>query len=168
MTEAASVIDAFLDDNAEHLSVIGRGDDEWDVLVPSYWRETVALSLHLSGTRLRGDAFYLRRPDERTAEAYGLLLRRNERAHCWKFTVNDVGDVSLVCEVPISAITSEELDRLFGALISLVDETYVPYMRLAFGTALDEQVKRGGPGLARPPWAADWEPPTDDDDSRDL
>jgi hypothetical protein len=46
---------------------------------------------------------------------------------------------------------------LFGALITLVDETYVPYMKLGFATALREQERAGGPGLKRPPWAANWE-----------
>lgn len=159
---AETVVDAFLAANTDHLTVMAHEGSSWDVLVPSYWRETIAVSFHLNAQRLRGDAFYLRKPDERADDAYRLLLRRNDRAHCWKFTVNEVGDVSLVCEVPVAAITDEELDRLFGSLISLVDETYVPYMKLAFGTALEEQVRRGGPGLTKPPWAAGWErPPAD-------
>lgn len=162
MSDASRIVDTYLEANAEHLSVIGRADSAWDVLVPSYWKEAVAVSLNLSPSRLRGDAFFLRKPDENADKAYRLLLRRNQRAHCWKFAVNDAGDVYLGCEVPTPGVTAEELDLLFGSLITLVDETYVPYMKLAFGSALEEQVRRGGPGLGRPPWAADWEPPARD------
>ena len=149
---AAEELDRFLRENEDHIIVVARDANVWDVLVPSYWKETVSVSLHITETHLRGDAFFLRAPDERAADAYRLLLRRNERAHVWKFSVNDVGDVSVTCELPVAAIDANELDRLFGRLISLVDETYEPYMRIAFGSALEEQVRRGGPGLGRPPW----------------
>lgn len=156
---AAFVIDRFLLEQSRDLKLIGRAENTWDVLVPSYWKETIAVSLSLHDTHLRGDAFFLRAPEEDRGAAYQLLLRRNERAHVWKFAVNDVGDVSLVCELPIGAIDEDGLDRLLGTLITLVDQTYVPYMKIAFGTALEEQAERGGPGLERPPWAKDWEPP---------
>jgi hypothetical protein len=158
MPEAArAAIDRFLEANAHDLQLIGRTEHAWDVLVPSYWKETIAVSINLHDARLRCDAFFLRAPDERRDEAYTLLLRRNVRAYLWKFAVNDDGDVSLTCEVPLRSLDSDVLDRLFGTLITLVDETYVPYMKIAFGTALDEQIARGGPGLDRPPWADRWE-----------
>lgn len=160
--DARAVIDGFLDETAADVTVVARAPRAWDLLVPSYWKETVALSLNLGEEALRGDAFFLRAPDERRDDAYHLLLRRNERAHVWKFATNDVGDVSLVCEVPIDAIDASSIDRLFGTLITLTDETYVAYMKIAFGTALDEQIARGGPGLDRPPWADRWERKPDD------
>jgi hypothetical protein len=153
---AAATIDRFLVENAKHITVVARGKASWDVSVPSYWREAIAVSLNLSDAHLRCDAFFLRAPDEKPGASYALLLRKNARAHVWKFTVNDVGDVSLVCELPCTAIDLEELDTLFGALITLVDDTYVPYMKMAFGTALEKQVRSGGPGLDAPPWAGEW------------
>jgi hypothetical protein len=157
MTTPREVIDAFLDEEVHELTVIARNDTSWDVLVPSYWRERIALSLNLGEAHLRGDAFFLRAPDENREQAFALLLRRNERSHVWKFAVNEVGDVSLNCELPIAAIGTEELDVLFGSLVSIVDETYVPYMKTAFASALEEQIAKGGPGLDRPPWADEWE-----------
>jgi len=151
-------IDAFLKANAEHLTVIGRAEDVWDVLVPSYWKETIAVSLALSDRGIRADAFFMRAPEENAELAYKLLLQRNERAHVWKFAANEAGDVSLAAELPRDAIADDELDRLFGTLITLVDETYVPYMKIAFATSLEEQVRDGGPGIDQPPpWAREWE-----------
>lgn len=151
-------IEAFLKANAEHFTVIGRAEDVWDVLVPSYWKETIAVSLALSDRGIRADAFFMRAPEENAELAYKLLLQRHERAHVWKFSANEAGDVSLVAELPRDAIGDDELDRLFGTLITLVDETYVPYMKIAFATSLEEQVRDGGPGLDQPPpWARGWE-----------
>ena len=157
MPHPREVIDSFLEDASHDLTVVARNDEAWDVLVPSYWRERIALSLNLSERQLRGDAFFLRAPDENREEAFRLLLRRNERSHIWKFAVNEVGDASLNCELPVAAIRTEELDTMFGALVTIVDETYVPYMKIGFASSLAEQVAKGGPGLDRPPWADEWE-----------
>jgi hypothetical protein len=139
------------------IDVIGHADRSWDVLVPSYWKEAIAVSFSLGDRSLRGEAFFMRAPEEHHDRAFQLLLQRNQRAHLWKFASNTDGDVMLVTEVPLAAIEESELDVLFGALITLVDETYVPYMKLGFETALREQERAGGPGLKRPPWAATWE-----------
>lgn len=136
---------------------MARTESAWDVLVPSYWKESIALSLNLSDRHLRGDAFFLRAPDENFDDAYRLLLRRNARSHVWRFAVNDAGDSSLICELPLAAVDATQLDTMFGSLVTLVDETYVPYMKLAFASALQQQIARGGPGLDRPPWADRWE-----------
>lgn len=157
MPHPREVIDSFLDDASNDLTVIARNDKSWDVLVPSYWRERIALSLNLGERWLRGDAFFLRAPDENREEAFKLLLRRNERSHIWKFAVNEAGDASLNCELPVAAVGTDELDTMFGSLVTIVDETYVPYMKIAFASALGEQIAKGGPGLDRPPWADEWE-----------
>lgn len=96
----------------------------------------------------------MRGPDENPGEAFHLLLQRNRRSGLWRFAANEAGDVSLHATLPRSAVTEEELDRLLGEAVTLTDETYAPYLRTAFRTALEEQVRRGGPGVDRPPpWA---------------
>lgn len=154
--DPSAVIDSFLrarsDDGS--LTVLGSGGGAWDVLLPSDWKESVAVSLHLGDWTLRAEAFFMRGPDENRAEAYHLLLQRNRRSGMWRFAANEAGDVSLQATLPRPAVTPDELDRLLGELVTLTDETYVPYLKTAFATALEEQVRRGGPGVDRPPpWA---------------
>ena len=153
---AAASLGKYVEKNGD-IEVIGRKSGAWDVMVPSYWKESVAVSLSIGDRSMRAEAFFMRSPDERHDKVYKLLLRRNERAHLWKFAANEEGDVSLVAEVPFEAVEGEALDVLFGSLVALVDETYVPYMKLGFATALQDQIRAGGPGLDRPPWAAKWE-----------
>jgi hypothetical protein len=159
MTESPErVVERYLEAERGTLQVIGRAGRTWDVLVPSYWKESVAVSLALSDRILRAEAFFMRSPDENHELVYRLLLARNARAHLWKFTVNEAGDASLVAEVPILSLDPDGLDLLFGTLVTLVDETYPAYLRVGFAAALDEQVRVGGPGLDQPPpWAGEWE-----------
>jgi len=138
----------------EHLTLVGAAQGAWDLLVPSYWKESVAVSLHLGDRTLKAEAFFMRAPEDNADHAYRLLLQRNERGGPWRFCANEAGDATLVALVPLAAVTEEELDRLLGTLVTLTDETYKPYMELAFQRGLEEQVRRGGPGLDKPPpWA---------------
>ncbi|MEX0833745.1 MAG: YbjN domain-containing protein [Actinomycetota bacterium] len=148
---ATSALERFLEGHSDDLTVIGRSGRTWDVLVPSYWKETVAVSIALGDRSLRCDCFFMLAPEENAEQVYKTLLRRNERSHVWKFVASAEGDVGLLAELPAAAVTEEELELLFGTLVTLVDDTYVPYMKLGFATSLAEQVRKGGPGLDRPP-----------------
>lgn len=138
----------------EALTLLGSSEEAWDVLLPSYWKETIAVSLELGEWTLRAEAFFMRAPEDNRAEAFKLFLERNRRNGPWRFAANEEGDISLLAAIPRAAITEEELDRLLGSLIRLTDETYVPAMKLGYERGLAEQVERGGPGLDQPPpWA---------------
>jgi hypothetical protein len=162
--EAGEVIGSYLRAEAAEgrLTILGTGDRTWDVMVASYWKESISCSLEIGDRTLRAEAFFMRAPEDNPGPAYRLLLERNLRSRMWRFAANESGDVSLVAEVPLAALAEEGLDQLLGGLVTLTDETYRPYFRLAYERALAEQVARGGPGLDQaPPWARDWEPPGD-------
>ena len=156
MGDLAGLIDAYLRHEAEEdrLTLLGAADGVWDVMLPSYWKESVTVSIRLGDWNLQAETFFMRAPEENRADTYHLLLQRNVRSGPWRFCANEEGDVLLSAVIPTGAVTEEELDRLFGTLIVLTDDTYVPYMKLAYQHGLEEQVRRGGPGVDQPPpWA---------------
>lgn len=143
------------------VSLIGRSQRAWDVMVPSYFKESVPVSFGLGERCLRAEAFFMRAPEDNAGPAFHLLLHRNLRSRWWRFAATEAGDVSLVAEIAPVAVTDDLLDQVFGELVSLTDETYRPYFRLAYERALAEQVALGGPGLDQPPpWARDTAPPS--------
>lgn len=136
------------------VTIMGRAERAWDVMVPSYWKESISVSLTLGDRALRAEAFFMRGPEENAGPAYRLLLQRNLASRLWRFAAGESGDATLVADVPVPAVSDELLEQLFGALVELTDATYRPYFKLAFQTALEQQVARGGPGLDQPPpWA---------------
>jgi hypothetical protein len=156
MDDLAELVDSYLRREAEEerLTIIGAADGVWDVMVPSYWKESIAVSVRLGDWNLQAEAFFMRGPEENRADAYHLLLQRNARSGPWRFCANEEGDVLLSALVPKAAVNENELDRLFGTLVVLTDETYVPYMKLGYERGLEEQVSKGGPGVDQPPpWA---------------
>ena len=63
----AAVIDGHLQAEAVagRITVIGPSARAWDVLVPSYFKEAVPVSLVLGDRFLRAEAFFLRSPEDR-------------------------------------------------------------------------------------------------------
>ena len=158
MTErerAAGVVHGYLGETPpEGVTLLGSGNGVWDLLVESYWKETIGVTLEVGDRTLRAESFFMRAPEENRAETYHLLLQRNQRSGPWRFCANEAGDVVMLAFVPLEALTEESLDALLGTLVTVSDETYVPAMKLGYKEALAEQVRGGGPGLDQPPpWA---------------
>ena len=156
MALGAAGVRAFLEAEAAAgtITLLGASESAFDVIVPSYWKETVTCSIVVHDHGVRAEAFFLRAPEENPEAFYRLLLQRNDRSFVWRFAANEAGDTSLVAELPADAVTEETLDRLLGTLVTLTDETYVPAMRSGWEKGLEAQVAMGLPGVDRPPpWA---------------
>lgn len=162
MSDLAARIRAHLEREAAEgrLTVLAASERAWDLMVPSYWKESISASLTLFERSLRAEAFFMRAPEENAGPAYRLLLQRNGSSRLWRFAANEAGDTMLLADVLTGCVTEDLLDQLLGGLVSLTDETYRPFFTLAYETALAEQVAKGGPGLDQaPPWARDVEGP---------
>jgi hypothetical protein len=101
-------------------------------LVTLAWLIAGRHSLHV-------EAFFCRQPDENHAEFYRFLLERNARMYGVHFALDAVGDVYLVGRQPLEAITSAEVDRLLGCVLSYADETFDQALMLGFASAIRKE-----------------------------
>ena len=93
------------------------------------------------------EAFFCRRPDENREAFYRFLLERNGRMYGVCFTLDPVGDVYLTGRLPLSAVSTEDIDRLLGCVLTYSDENFDAALKLGFGSAIRREwawrVKRG-------------------------
>jgi Putative bacterial sensory transduction regulator len=93
------------------------------------------------------EAFFCRRPDENREAFYRFLLERNGRMYGVRFTLDPVGDVYLTGRLPLSAVSTEDIDRLLGCVLTYSDENFDTALKLGFGSAIRREwawrVKRG-------------------------
>ena len=85
---------------------------------------------------LHAEAFFCRQPDENHADFYRFLLERGSKMFGVHFALDPVGDVHLVGRLPLAAITSEEIDRLLGCVLSYSDEAFNEALMLGFASAI--------------------------------
>jgi Putative bacterial sensory transduction regulator len=109
-------------------------------LVTMTWLIADTHSLHV-------EAFFCRQPDENHAEFYRLLLERGSRMFGIHFALDQVGDVHLVGRLPLAMITTDEIDRLLGCVLSYSDDNFDQALMIGFASSIRREyawrVKRG-------------------------
>ena len=149
--DVAAVVDGWFAEQDE-LDVERVGEDGWLTVMAGERKRTVPVYLELGDHNCIIESFFMSAPDERHDEVYRYLMQRNLRSYTLRFALYDTGDVVIVGVIPRHALTSHELDRTLGQLLTLADETYWPAIRLGFESYIDrEQAWREKVGMGRNP-----------------
>ncbi|AEH11353.1 MULTISPECIES: YbjN domain-containing protein [Protofrankia] len=82
------------------------------------------------------EAFFMRRPAENEAGTYAFLLGRNAKTYGVHFSVDLAGDVYLTGQLPLAAVTADEIDRVLGCTRTYSDENFDPAVALGFAGAI--------------------------------
>lgn len=104
--------------------------------LPGTRKLATTCSLVVGDHGLSVNAFVARHPDENAEAVYRFLLERNTRAYGVAFAVDRLGDVYLAGKVPLPAVTTEEVDRLLGAVLEQADGTFDRILSLGFAGAI--------------------------------
>ena len=93
------------------------------------------------------EAFFCRQPDENHAAFYRFLLERSGRMYGVHFSLDPVGDVYLTGRLPLSAVSTADIDRLLGCVLTYADENFDAALELGFGSSIRREwawrAKRG-------------------------
>jgi hypothetical protein len=104
------------------------------------WLIVGAHSLHV-------EAFFCRQPDEDHARFYRFLLERSGRMFGVHFALDPTGDVYLVGRLPLASVSTAEVDRILGCVLTYSDENFDPALAIGFASSIRKEwawrVKRG-------------------------
>jgi Putative bacterial sensory transduction regulator len=93
------------------------------------------------------EAFFCRQPDENHEAFYRFLLERNGRMYGVHFSLDPMGDVYLTGRLPLGAVSTADIDRLLGCVLSYSDENFDTALELGFASAIRREwawrAKRG-------------------------
>jgi hypothetical protein len=104
--------------------------------LPGEQRLRTACWLRVGRHAVSVEAFVIRRPDENREQVYAQLLLQNARMYGVAWSLDDVGDVYLTGRLPLSAVSSEEIDRVLGAVLEYADGSFNALLRLGFGSSI--------------------------------
>ena len=105
----------------------------WYVRLRGEERDVTTIWLTLGQRTLHYETYFMPAPEERHAELYEFLLRRNHRLFGMRFSIGGEDAVYLVGQMPLGALDEPELDRIVGATYAYVDQWFRPAMRIGFG-----------------------------------
>ncbi len=84
-------------------------------------------------------AFVCRKPDENHERVYRWLLERNLKTYAISFAVDRLGDIYLDARLPLAVLTSDELDRLLGSVLSSADDSFNAILELGFASSIRKE-----------------------------
>ncbi|AKU15698.1 YbjN domain-containing protein [Luteipulveratus mongoliensis] len=138
MSDVPAIIEAFLKD-AEIEWEPGASDGEYVVTLPGERKLKTVASLIIGDQGLSVSAFVVRNADENHEAFYRYLLRRNLRLPGLGYAIDKSGDVYVVGQLPLEAVTPAYLDQLMGVLLEASDNAFNELLVLGFRTSMQKE-----------------------------
>lgn len=121
------------------IEAVDRGDGDecrWYVRMHGEAKEYITIWLTLGQRTLRYEAYVMPAPVENVAAVYEQALRRNERLVGAHFAIGVEDALFLRGELPLAALTEDELDRVIGSLYAYVEQAFPALIRLGYASHL--------------------------------
>ena len=94
-------------------------------------------------------AFVCRKPDENFEGVYRWMLERNMKMYAIAFALDGMGDIYLDARLPLNGVSTDEIDRLLGAVLEYADGSFNTILELGFASSIrkewDWRISRGEP-----------------------
>ncbi|HVQ87642.1 MAG TPA: YbjN domain-containing protein [Actinomycetes bacterium] len=87
------------------------------------------------------NAFVVRHPDEKTDEVHQWLLRQNAKHPGLAYGIDPLGDVYLVGRLPLSSVSSEQIDLLLGRVLDTADSAFNTLLEIGFASSIRREWK---------------------------
>ena len=104
----------------------------WYLRLKGDEKDFVTVWLTIRQRTLHHETQVMPAPEVNTGETFEYLLRKNADLHQMRFALGAEDAVYLVGEVPVGAVTEEELDRIVGSSLSYVDAFFPTAMAIGF------------------------------------
>ncbi|MCD9196689.1 type III secretion system chaperone family protein [Aeromicrobium wangtongii] len=138
MTEPvrSTIVDAL---EAADLAYTEHQPGTFEVTLPGERKLQTTCRLEVGKHALGIHAFVVRNPDENHQVVYRWLLERNLKMYGVAFAVDSSGDIYLDGRMPLHAVTTEEVDRLLGAVLTYADESFNTILELGFASSIRKE-----------------------------
>lgn len=110
------------------------GEPRWYVRMVGEAKEFTTVWLTLGQRTLRYETYVMPSPPEHQREVMDLLLRRNDELIGAHFSIGLEDAIYLRGQIPDSAVTADEIDRILGTLYTTVEANFGALVRLAFAS----------------------------------
>jgi hypothetical protein len=104
----------------------------WYLRLRAEEKDFVTVWLTIRQRTMHHEAQVMPAPEVNVEATFEYLLRRNTDLHQMRFALGAEDAVYLVGEIPVSAVTEDELDRIVGSSLAYVDAYFPTAMSIGF------------------------------------
>ena len=87
------------------------------------------------------NAFVVRHPDEHADAVHQWLLRQNAKHPGLAYGIDPLGDVYLVGQLPLQAVSTEQIDLLLGRVLDTADSAFNTLLEIGFASSIRREWK---------------------------
>lgn len=106
----------------------------WYIRVHGEEKDVFTIWLTLRERTLHYETYVMPAPEENAGQLYEHLLRRNQKLNGMAFVIGIEDALLLQGQLPVAAITDDELDRILGSLYAYVEQCFKPAIRIGFAS----------------------------------
>lgn len=110
----------------------------WYLRVHGEAKDVFTIWLTLRERTLHYETYVMPAPEENAGQLYEHLLRRNLKLTGMAFVIGVEDAVLLQGQLPVAAITDDELDRILGSLYAYVEQCFQPAIRIGFASRFSD------------------------------
>lgn len=111
----------------------------WYVRMAGESKEFTTIWITLGQRTLRYETYVMPAPEENANELFDNLLRRNDRLIGAHFSIGAEDAVFLRGDLPLSALSEAELDRIVGSTYAYVEQSFRPLLRIGFASRFRDE-----------------------------
>lgn len=122
------------------IAAIDRADPDpafqarWYVRMTGESKDFITVWITLGQRTLRYETYVMPAPEENVAEFNENLLRRNDKLVGAHFSIGLEDAVYLRGDMPLSALSEPELDRIVGSMYAYVEQVFRPLLHIGFAS----------------------------------
>jgi hypothetical protein len=110
------------------------GERRWYVRLAGEEKDYITVWLTLGQRSLHHEAYMLPAPEENHGAVFENLLHRNRQMRHMRFAIGHEDAIYLIGELPLSALSGPQLDRIIGSTWVYVERFFRPTLHLAFAS----------------------------------
>jgi hypothetical protein len=134
MAAVVDVIEDFL--QSHDIDFEKSNEKSFLITLPGEKKLQTHCALVIGDHSLMISAFVIRKPDDNEAAVHHWCMSKNASMYSVAFAINELGDIYLVGRLPLAAVTSQELDKVIGAVLQYSDSSFNPLLELGFANAI--------------------------------
>jgi hypothetical protein len=113
----------------------------WYLRLGGEEKDVVTVWLTIRQRTMHHETQVMPAPETNIGATFEYLLRRNAELYQMRFALGPEDAVYLVGEVPVAAVTEDELDRIVGSSLEYVDACFPTAMTIGFAGRYRRRVK---------------------------
>jgi Putative bacterial sensory transduction regulator len=114
----------------------------WYVRMKGLEKEVVTIWMTIRQRTLLHETHFMPAPETNVCETYEYLLRRNAVMNGMRFCLGAENAVFLTGEVPVTAVTEAEIDRVVGASLEYTEAAFPAAMTIGYADTYRRRPRR--------------------------